>query len=176
MRKNPEVGTKLPQSGHKPLLLVDVDGVISLFGFSSGGTPKGRWMNVDGILHLISATAGEHLHALARSFDLAWCTGWEDKANEHLVPALALPGPLPVVALTAHDEPPQPAAHWKLAAVQEHAARRPVAWIDDSFNDACREWASARPEPTLLVDADPPVGLTVEHVTALERWAAALAR
>jgi hypothetical protein len=174
MRKNNEVGTNSPQNGHKPLLLVDVDGVISLFGFSSDRAPKGRWMNVDGILHLISATAGEHLHALARRFELAWCTGWEDKANEHLVRALGLPGPLPVVPLSAYADRPQPAAHWKLDAVREHAARRPVAWIDDAFNDACHDWASARREPTLLVDAQPPVGLTAAHVAALERWAAAL--
>ena len=42
----------------KPLLLVDVDGVISLFGFDPARRPDGRFELVDGIAHFLSATAG----------------------------------------------------------------------------------------------------------------------
>ena len=151
MRRSLQLDTKLLQSRDKPLLLVDVDGVISLFGFASESRPAGAWMNVDGIVHLISATAGRHLQALASTFDLAWCTGWEENANERLVAALALSGPLPVVALDAR---PERTAHWKLAAIDAHAGTRPVAWIDDAFDEACHAWAAARPAPTLLVATD----------------------
>ena len=40
----------------KPLLLVDVDGVISLFGFPQHARPAGRFEMVDGIAHFLSAT------------------------------------------------------------------------------------------------------------------------
>src|SRR5690349_22063302 len=41
----------------KPLLFVDIDGVISLFGFPPGAPPAGTWTSVDGVPHLISAAA-----------------------------------------------------------------------------------------------------------------------
>jgi hypothetical protein len=62
----------------KPLLLIDVDGVISLFAFDLARPPDGRYLMVDGIVHLLSATAGGHLRRLADAFELAWCTGWEE--------------------------------------------------------------------------------------------------
>ena len=41
----------------KPLLFVDIDGVLSVFGFPPDERPAGRWIDVDGVWHLISATA-----------------------------------------------------------------------------------------------------------------------
>jgi hypothetical protein len=157
----------------KPLLLVDIDGVISLFGFPSDRCPAGTWLNVDGVVHLISATASQHLQRLARTFELVWCSGWEDKADEHLVHALALPARLPFLTFT---RAPSIAAHWKLDSVVAHAGDRPAAWVDDAFDDECRAWAAARRAPTLLVATDPAVGLTAEHVATLEEWARGLAR
>ena len=95
---------------------------------------------MDGVLHLISATASGHLLALARIFDLVWCSGWEDKADEHLLPALGLPVRPPFLTFSA----PTAAAHWKLAAVDRHAGDRPAAWIDDAFDASCHAWAAAR--------------------------------
>jgi hypothetical protein len=164
---------KSPQTRNKPLLFVDVDGVISLFGFPSDRRPNGLWLNVDGMLHLLSATAAEHLQALAADFELVWCTGWEEKANEHLPHALALAGPLPYLRFGAPGEQ-TPGGHWKLDAVEAHAGERPLAWIDDAHDDSCRAWASARAAPTLLVTTDPAAGLTDAHVVALERWAGEL--
>jgi hypothetical protein len=122
---------------------------------------------VDGVPHLISATASRHLLALARLFDLVWCSGWEEKADEHLLPVLGLPVRPPF--LTFFTVPGT--AHWKLEALDRHAADRPAAWIDDAFDDSCRAWAAARRAPTLLVSTDPSTGLRAEHVAALEAWA-----
>src|SRR5579875_4220405 len=94
----------------RPLLLVDVDGVISLFGFDLDAPPEGRWQLVDGVAHLLSATAGGHLRQLADAFELAWCTGWEEKANEHLPWALDLPGPLPCLRFDGVAK--EADAHW----------------------------------------------------------------
>jgi hypothetical protein len=158
----------------RPLLLVDVDGVISLFGFDRGQPPAGRWQSVDGIPHYISAVAGEHLLALSEVFELAWCTGWEEKANEYLPAALGLLGPLPHLSFGSAG--PVAHAHWKLAEIDRFAGQeQPVAWIDDAHDHRCHAWADARGAPTLLIGTDPAVGITAEHTEVLRRWAAAQA-
>ena len=154
-----------------PLLLIDVDGVISLFGFDPAQPPAGTYAMVDGIAHLLSATAGEHLRRLHAAFEPVWCTGWEEKANEYLPHALGLPAPLPYLSFA--DTEPQVAGHWKLAAIDAYAGRsRPVAWIDDAHDERCRQWAAGRSAPTLLISTDPATGLTAEHVDQLLDWAA----
>jgi hypothetical protein len=154
----------------RPLLLVDVDGVISLFGYDHAAPPAGRYQLVDGILHFLSTTAGDRLLRLAEAFDLAWCTGWEEKANDYLPVALGLPGPLPHVVFEPAGRPAN--AHWKLAGIDRHVEpSRPVAWLDDAHDDGCRAWALARPGPTLLVTTDPAVGVTDREVAELLEWA-----
>ncbi len=165
-----------------PLLMLDVDGVISLFGFAPQAPPAGRFLLVEGIAHFLSATSGEHLRRLSATFDPVWCTGWEEKANDELPVALGLPGPYPYLSF---DRAPGAGAgsgqsvrgHWKLAAIDAYAGARPLAWVDDAHDASCAEWAHARARdgaPTLLVATDPAVGLTDEHVTKLTRWAAEL--
>jgi hypothetical protein len=162
---------KALQTLHKPLLFLDIDGVISLFGWSSSERPDGSFYAIDGIPHFLSAGAAEHLHALAQHFNPVWCSGWEEKANEHLPHLLGLPGPYPFLSFDAVGPG---GAHWKLEAIERHAGERPLAWIDDSLSDDCHRWAAARPAPTLLVPTDPATGLTSHEVAALVAWASAL--
>jgi hypothetical protein len=157
----------------RPLLLIDVDGVISLFGFDHRSPPAGRYQLVDGITHFLSVSAGEHLRSLSATFELAWCTGWEEKANEYLPWVLGLDGPLPHVVFDPSDRPTQ--AHWKLGAIDRHVEpSRPAAWIDDAHDERCVSWAAARPGPTLLVTTDPAIGLTEHEVNRLLAWAGEL--
>ena len=157
----------------KPVLLVDVDGVISLWGFDVDRRPDGAWCTVDGLPHFLSAEAGRHLHALADRFDLVWCTGWEEKANEYLPDALGLPGPLPFLSFDRHVQAGTTMpGHWKLGAIDAFVGGRTVAWIDDAFNDACHTWAAARDAPTLLVETTPEEGLTGRHADLLTAWSA----
>jgi Swiss Army Knife RNA repair-like protein len=152
------------------LLLVDIDGVISLFSFESGARPEGGFHSIDGIPHFLSSRAAEHLLALAPMFDLVWASGWEEKANEHLPYLLGLPV-LP--HLSFERSVGRANAHWKLDAIDAYAGEsRPLAWIDDAFNDACHEWASARGAPTLLVQTTPASGLTADETEILRSWAA----
>ena len=164
--------SELPLDRQKPLLLVDVDGVISLFGFPPHAVPAGRFHSVDGTFHLLSADAGRHLLELAEVFDPVWCTGWEERANEHLPHLLGLPGPFPF--LSFERSPGRSNAHWKLDAIDAYAGERPLAWIDDALNDACHAWAEGRSAPTLLVVTRPEVGLDDSHVADLRAGAAAL--
>ncbi len=157
----------------KPLLLVDVDGVISLFGFDPSRPPEGKFEMVDGIAHFLSASAGQHLRELAADYELVWCTGWEEKANDYLPRALGLPGPLPLVSFDDCDRPAS--AHWKVAGIDAGlGGARPLAWIDDAHDDSCHAWATSRSAPTLLVRTEPAVGLTARHVATLRDWAQGL--
>jgi len=159
----------------KPLLYVDVDGVISLWGFDPNRRPPGAFAVVDGIPHFLSQAAGRHLLALTEWFELVWCTGWEEKANEHLLTPLGLPTPLHYLSFDADRDPGHTTpGHWKLAALQAHAGDRPLAWIDDAFNAACWDWAADRSAPTLLVATRPETGLLDAHAEQLRDWARAL--
>lgn len=152
----------------RPLLLVDVDGVISVFG---PGVERGACVAtlVEGVPHFLSRTTVPVLARLAERFECVWCTGWEDRADRHLPHLLGLTGGWRHIAFA---DRPRDGAHWKLAAIDAFAgAERPVAWIDDAHDDRCRAWAAARPGPTRLVATDPAVGLTEAHARELERWA-----
>jgi hypothetical protein len=153
----------------RPILFLDVDGVISLFGFPTDRPPPGAFHSVDGIVHCIGDRAGELVARLGERFELVWATGWEEKANEYLPHLLSLGRDLPV--LTFDGRAVFGSSHWKLAAIDEYAADRPAAWIDDFLDDECRTWAERRAAPTLLVETKSPIGLTDEHVDRLLAWA-----
>ncbi|MCW2993735.1 MAG: hypothetical protein JWQ18_1230 [Conexibacter sp.] len=157
----------------KPVLFCDIDGVISLWGFGENSRPPGVYAAVDGIPHFLSTRAAEHLLDLASAFELVWCSGWEEKADEHLPGLLGVPAGLPHLAFDHSRAEVSARAHWKLAAIEEHAGDRPLAWVDDAFNDACHAWAAERVAPTLLVGTEPAVGLADEHVAALRAFAVA---
>jgi Swiss Army Knife RNA repair-like protein len=156
---------------NRPILFVDVDGVISLFGFPMDQDRlPGAFHWIDGIAHCIPPDAGPRLGRLAERFELVWATGWEEKANEYLPLILHLEQrALPWLGFEGRAV--FGTAHWKLEAISEYARDRPAAWIDDSLDETCRAWARARPAPTLLVETESAVGMTDEHVEELLRWA-----
>ena len=153
---------------HKPLLLVDIDGVISLFG-GDVGSQSGSFHSIEGIPHFLSSTAAAHLLDLSEHFQPAWCSGWEEKANEHLPHLLGLPADMPFLRFDRAVG--RSNAHWKLDAIDSYAGDRPLAWIDDAFNPACHEWAGARTAPTLLVQTAPAIGLGASEAELLLGWA-----
>jgi hypothetical protein len=168
-----------------PLLLLDVDGVISLFGFDRERPPAGRYVLVDGHLHFLSDAAAGLIAELEPFYELVWCTGWEERADAHLPDALGVPPGLEHVRLE-RDPPAEAAAerdpaaalrHWKLDAIDAFAGpERPLAWLDDGHDDSCAAWAAGRGGPTLLLAADPSQGITDAHVRRLLDWAGALGR
>lgn len=184
--------TRADAPNARPLLLVDIDGVVSLFGFvppSAFGPPAdprpaGSFHWIDGIPHFLSADAATHLLVLAEHYELVWCSGWEERADEYLPSLLGVPAGLPflrfdaAVRTTSGSGSPTH-GHWKLTAIDAHAGSRPLAWIDDCLDAPCQEWAAARiarGTPTLLVQTDAAIGITVEHTHELTQWAAGLER
>jgi hypothetical protein len=158
----------------RPVLAVDVDGVISLFGFDGPlDQVPGRFHLIDGVAHCIAHGAGERLRRLADHFDLVWATGWEERANDHLPLLLGLPGELPVLTFGGRGRVgPPPRKH---DARDGYARGRPLAWVDDSLDESCYAWAERRGSPTLLVPTDSHIGLTDAHVEALIQWSLELA-
>ncbi len=155
----------------KPLLMVDIDGVLSLFGFPPHDPPEGSWHTIDGIPHFLSAAAARNLLALASLFELVWCSGWEEKADEYLPHLLGLPRGLPHLSFDRGAVAGESLhGHWKLAAIDAYAGVRPLAWVDDCLDDACHGWASARQTPTLLVQTTPAQGLTERESSQLRAW------
>jgi len=154
----------------KPLLFVDVDGVISLFGFPRQTAPPGRFHFVDGISHCIGSDSGRRLKALHDRFEMIWATGWEEKANEYLPHLLELPD-LDLPVLTFDGRATFGSAHWKIDAIDEYAGDRPAAWIDDNLDERCERWARERAAPTLLIQTEAATGISDEHVERLLAWA-----
>jgi hypothetical protein len=180
MRAKETTGVKAHET---PLLMVDIDGVISLFGgweragWSSDEGARERLLDgcfhsIDGTPHFLSSTAAAHLLDLSSMFELVWASGWEERANEHLPHLLGMPPDLPF--LRFERAVGRSNAHWKLDAIDGYAGARPLAWVDDALNDACHEWAAARAAPTLLVQTDPQRGLTAPEAQRLADWARAL--
>jgi hypothetical protein len=152
-----------------PVLALDVDGVISLFGFEGPiDRAPGRFHLINGMAHCIPEGIGDRLQRLSSDYEIIWATGWEDRANERLPEILGLPGDLPF--LTFDGNARFGTAHWKIDAIDRYAGDRPLAWIDDCLDDTCKSWARSREAPTLLVSTEPELGLQDEHVDALLDW------
>jgi hypothetical protein len=154
----------------RPILALDVDGTISLFGFEGGPDEvPGRFHLIDGVAHVIPDEVGRRIRTLGERFELIWATGWEERANDMLPKILGLPEDLP--ALTFGGNARFGTAHWKLDALDEYAGDRPLAWVDDSLDESCHAWAARRSAPTLLVPCESDRGLEDAHVEALLAWA-----
>jgi hypothetical protein len=153
----------------RPILAVDVDGVVALFGSDEPpDRARASYEVIDGMVQCISLDAGPRLRRLGERYDLIWASGWEERANRYLLDLLDLPE-LPFLSFDGSAR--FGTADWKLEPLERFAAGRALAWVDDSFDERCYEWARAREEPTLLIPAEPQDGLTELHVEALFAWA-----
>jgi hypothetical protein len=155
----------------RPILAVDVDGVLSLFDFvEPPAPPAARFELIDEILHCISVAGANRLRLLADHYDVVWATGWEDRVKQ-LAAVLDLPE---YPHLTFAGAARFGSADWKLGPLEEFAQDRALAWIDDSFDEHCYQWARSRQDPTLLVPTQSHVGLEDVQAEALVAWARSL--
>jgi hypothetical protein len=98
----------------RPILLIDVDGVLSLFGFDLVAPPHGFPVTVDATPHWLSPSVAARVVRLSRTFECVWCTGWEDRAEEHVPHLLGRPGGWPHEACARWQAGPEgPACHAK---------------------------------------------------------------
>jgi hypothetical protein len=154
----------------KPLLLVDVDGVLNPYAAESCPEGYREYSFFPGEEPVwLCELHGRWLSDLASVFDLVWATGWGAQAHLHISPVLRLPR-FPAIELPVG--PFDPAE--KVPAVDAYVGDRPLAWIDDMLTSEAQLWAAKRAAPTLLVPVDPAVGLSERIVNDLRRWAARL--
>ena len=157
-----------PEDNGKPILAVDIDGVVSLFGFEEPPNREGVKLHlVDGTMHFLSTEAARLLRQLADQYEVVWVTGWE-RGAQGMSKLLGLPK---WPYLTFDGAARFGSADWKLAPLERYARGRALAWIDDSFDDRCFEWARRREEPTLLVATEPEVGFGEGQAEELSGWA-----
>lgn len=103
-----EVDHRQARRPPRPLLLLDVDGVLN--PFASPTCPPGYrehdFFPDDDPPVRLNESHASWLPLLATRFDLAWATGWEDEANTYLSPLFGLPR-LPVIRFPRSLSPPR---------------------------------------------------------------------
>lgn len=151
----------------RPVLLLDIDGVINVFQCSLA-----RETQLAAHLPSIKLLPGleEWLAQLDRAYHLVWCAHSGALLNAAAAGAWGL-------GARALIEPPADAdAGWKAAAVARTFATwaGAIAWVEDGFTPAARAWAAERlrlGRRTWLVDVRDS-GLTAEVTRYLLEWAA----
>ena len=165
----------------KPVLLLDVDGVINVYAASvSSHHLEAEFF--EGLFYVrIPIGMGVRLRTLAEHYEIVWCTAWEEKARQFgdrlSVPELATAPYVRWERASLCD------ATWKIRDVRhyvgENLAGRPVAWVDDDLGGDADQWAlfrSADGAPTLCVKTNPSKGLTQEVCGLLVDFALAHGR
>jgi hypothetical protein len=157
----------------KPLLLLDVDGVLNPMRRTS---PRFRRHNcvVDGEVYtvLLNVRHGSQLLTLAKETEseLVWATTWEEHANQEIAPRVGLPS-LPVITLN-RDSGSRCGEGVKTRAVADYVKGRPFVWFDDGLSGADEDYLTGHEGvgDFLLVHVDPRSGLSDDHLAEAREW------
>ncbi|WP_113704512.1 HAD domain-containing protein [Nonomuraea lactucae] len=157
----------------KPLLLIDVDGVLNPFGRPEPGFRRYRCTLGREVytVHLNPRHGARLLElALATGAELVWATTWEHHANEWIAPRIGLP-PLPVVPMGPVQES-ELGEMFKTPHVAEYVESRPFVWFDDQVAREDEEYLRERQglDRFLLIPVDPVNGLTSAHLAMARDW------
>lgn len=168
----------------KPLLLLDVDGVLCPFeGHLRLEAILGNEVEYPGFTFDPWARVfwcqeiADRVTRLMDKFEIHWCTGWQEEANDVISPLHGLPR-FPVVPILTLDLEPGH-CHWKQGAIEayieNHYPDRPYAFVDDEINRDGETYGKMQNVPTLWLPTHHHTGLTDEHVEKLEKFADELA-
>ena len=168
-------GPPLDLSTNRPVLLLDIDGVINVFQCATA-----RETQIAPHLPSIKLLPGlaDWLARLDRAYALVWCSHRGALVNIDAAAAWGL-GLRPLIEPSPDDlsAPQDSSLHdWKARAVRRTFADWPgaIAWVEDGFPPEARAWAAARlaqGRRTWLVDVSE-TGLTEEITQYLLEWSA----
>ncbi|MFT3662559.1 MAG: HAD domain-containing protein [Gordonia sp. (in: high G+C Gram-positive bacteria)] len=107
-----------------------------------------------------------------RGADVRWASTWPAvAANKYLAPLLNIE-PMPSTLDTELEpHPSEHVADWKARQLLQAAADRPLVFIDDQLDHGDSDlWSSRDPNRTLLIETDPRVGMTREHMDRIDEF------
>lgn len=145
----------------KPLLFLDVDGVLNVFGADF----ERQMIELPGerFPHYLYPTSNtkSFLRWAWSVFDVYWCTAWGPDAN-----VIATWARLPKKPCAANVR--SSSMEWKLDGVKEirNDSNRKAVWIEDGIGKVAEEWVSVQ-ENFFYVHTDYRVGVTKTHACFL---------
>lgn len=167
----------------KPLLLVDVDGVLLPWGNDIPANYCEVALSSEGIVWWDPENANR-LRLLCGVFDPVWCTARFDDVCSTVASLHSIGGNWPVIEFpTVHRTDDEffidgLRPGWKLEWVQTYVAGRAFAWLDDDLPANVVAWANRRSatsgRPSHLEWVDPREGFNHQHFERLMRFAIAV--
>ena len=156
---------------NRPLILIDVDGVLNPFYADEMPEPwtKNRITVNDGrtFTVFLNPEHGPKLLALAEETgaELAWGSIWKDQANDHIGPRIGLPR-LPFAPMPFHG------SGTKARSFVPWTDGRPFVWFDDDCIalDTAVQMVDRVKQPFLPVLINPATGLTDRHLSEARSW------
>ncbi|MFG1941419.1 HAD domain-containing protein [Nonomuraea sp. NPDC048826] len=159
----------------KPLLLLDVDGVLNPTGHPTPDFRRYRCTIGSSVytVHLNQRHGPRLLElALETGAELVWATTWEQHANEWIAPRIGLPS-LPVIGMRPDDRiGGEHGEMFKTRRVAEYVGGRPFVWFDDQVYQEDENYLRARQGTGefLLIHVPARQGLTSQHLAVAREW------
>ncbi len=167
-----------PQSGDKPVLLLDVDGVFLVSpemlapDYKPQVCPEGFRLrpNTDNPYIFYNPDHGAWMRSLLVEADTYYLTSLGPEAYEEVGDHLGLPR---FAWVNYWAFPNTEAVGERVTAVTAIFPGRAVVWVDDEHKPAAYAWAEERTAngtPTLLIQPESEQGLQYEHVVQAKAW------
>lgn len=176
----------------KPILLLDIDGVIAPWPSKLGFDQDTHWYDEANGIHM-RRDLPDLIKKLATIVELQWGTAWEREANSRVLQHLGLTNPLPFIEFHDYEDLGDTIAElvekedghyhvihgaggnntWKLPWIERFCRANPgraIVWIDDEIEQDAQDFAASREEPTLFVKTNGLVGLDETHIEEIEKW------